>query len=263
MTSVHRPRCRLAENRPSIGSAGAAACISIASVTSAGQPLRQRREDRLDVARQQSRRELVRERVPGIERETLSEELRLAAHQLDRLLELRREHVEVVRLARLAPARLGAREGLGHARDQRLRRRDRVVVEPAHLAQVRRLPAGERLGVRIGAVEQPRDARRHEQRVGLDLERRELVAADVRARPRHGDGGVPAQDREHAPEGVQPPEFLLELLIRGRRRQSAAPWSPGGRPRQDRAGPSKRGRFYQPGLLRAGRELIIPLLSIA
>jgi hypothetical protein len=54
--------------------------------------------------------------------------------------------------------------------------------------------------------------------MGLDLERRELVAAHVRARPRHGDGGIPAQDREYAPERVKPPEFLLELLVRGRRR---------------------------------------------
>ena len=160
------------------------------------------------------------------------------------------EHVEVVRLARLAPARLGAGESLGHARDQRLRRRDRMVVQAAHLAQVRGLPAGERLGIRIRAIEQARNARRDEERVGLDLERRELVAAKVGTRPRHGDGGIPAQEREHATEGVEPPEFLLELLIRSRRRQSAAPWWLDGRPQRGSRGPSRHSQVYQPGLWR-------------
>ena len=51
------------------------------------------------------------------------------------------------------------------------------------------------------------------------LERRQLLAAHVGAAARHHHGGVPAQDAPRATEGVQPSEFLLELLVRGQ-----APW---------------------------------------
>ena len=56
----------------------------------------------------------------------------------------------------------------------------------------------------------------------LGLERGELLAAQVGAAARHHHGGIPAQDAGSAAESVQPPEFLLELLI-GRQRHGDPP----------------------------------------
>ena len=89
-----------------------------------------------------------------------------------------------------------------------------MVALAAHLAQVRELPVFESLRVRLRAIEQPRDARRGEQRVILGLERGELLTAHLGAAARHHHGGVPAQQRQRAAEGVQAPEFLFQLLVR-------------------------------------------------
>ncbi len=60
------------------------------------------------------------------------------------------------------------------------------------------------------------------------IERGELVAAHVGARPRHGDGRIPAQHRQHAAEGVQAPELLFQLPV-GRRGRQTDLLRPGGR----------------------------------
>ena len=78
-----------------------------------------------------------------------------------------------------------------------------------HLAKIRNLPVGKALGIRLGAIEQPDDARRREERVMLGLERGELLAANIRAPPRHHHRGVPAQQRERSTEGVETFELLL------------------------------------------------------
>ncbi len=56
--------------------------------------------------------------------------------------------------------------------------------------------------------------RRGEQRVVFGLERGQLLAAHVGTATRHHHGGVPAQERERAAEGVEALELLFELLVR-------------------------------------------------
>ncbi len=88
-----------------------------------------------------------------------------------------------------------------------------MVALAAHLAQIRDLPVLEALGVGLRAVQQARDPRRGEQRVVLGLERGQLFAAHVGAAARHHHGGVPAQQRQGAAEGVEALELLFELLV--------------------------------------------------
>jgi hypothetical protein len=78
-------------------------------------------------------------------------------------------------------------------------------------------------GIGVGAVEQARDTRRHEQRMAFDLQGGDLVAAHVGAAARHRDRCVPAQERQHAAKGVQPAKLLFELLIGCRRCHSRTP----------------------------------------
>src|SRR5256885_14181287 len=133
------------------------------------------------------------------------------------LFRSRRERFEFALGARLEPARFGARGGLGEARHERDRGGDGMVALPAHLVQVGDLPVGEPLGVRLSAVQEPRNARRREQRVVLGLQRRELLAANVGATARHHHRRVPAQQRQSTAEGMQALELLFELLVgRGR-----------------------------------------------
>ena len=106
----------------------------------AGQPPRQRLEHRIDLARGEAGAELIDERVVRREIARLAQQLRLVAHQVDDLFEMRREVFELAGLARVQPFRLGLGGGLGEARHQRDRRRDGEVALPAHLAQVRDLP---------------------------------------------------------------------------------------------------------------------------
>ena len=56
----------------------------------------------------------------------------------------------------------------------------------------------------------------------LRLQGGELLAAQVGAAARHHHGGVPAQDAGAAAESVQPPEFLLQLLIGRQRHEDPA-----------------------------------------
>ena len=89
-----------------------------------------------------------------------------------------------------------------------------MIALTAHLAQVGDLPVDEPLAVRLGAVEQPRDAGCGEQSVVLGFERRELFTSNVGAAARHHDGGIPPQKRKRSAEGVKTFELLFELLVR-------------------------------------------------
>src|ERR1700726_2815205 len=98
-----------------------------------------------------------------------------------------------------------------------------MVALPAHLVQVRDLPVGQTLGVRLSPVQEPGDARRREQRVMFGFQRRELLAANVGATARHHHRRVPTQQRESTAESMQPLELLFELLVgRGRHGRSGS-----------------------------------------
>ncbi len=190
------------------------------------QPRRERTEQPVDLGSEKAGTEAVDQRVVGLEAERLRQHLGLVARQCHDLLEVRHEQRKVGLLLGLEPADLGDRGGAGEARDQRDRRGDGAVALAAHLAQVGELPVLELPGRGLCALEQPRDARRGEQRVALRVERRELFAAHAGAAARHHHRGVPAQQTGRAPEGVQAPEFLLELLV-GRERHGGCAQSAG------------------------------------
>ena len=178
------------------------------------QPTRKSLEHRIDVRGSDPRGEGIHQRIVGGEIERLPEERRLVAHQMHHLLEVRREQLELPLGTCLEPVRLGAGGGLGQAGNQADRRRDGMVALPAHLPKIRDLPVGESLGVGLRPIEQPRDARRSEQRVVLGLERGKLLAANVGTAPRHHHRRIPAQQRQRSTEGVEALELLLELFVR-------------------------------------------------
>ena len=178
------------------------------------EPARQRLEHRVDIRGGQSGAELVHQRIVRGEIQRLAEERRLVADQVHHFLQVRRERLELALGAGLEPARFGARSGLGEPRDERGRGGDRMVALPAHLVQVRDLPVGEPLGVRLSAIQEPRDARRRQQRVVFGFQRRELLAANVSAAARHHHRRVPAQQRQSTAESMQTLELLFELLVR-------------------------------------------------
>ncbi len=175
---------------------------------------RQRGEGAAEFLGEQAGGEFVGQRVVGLQPEMLPEHRGATARQLDHLGQMRRQHLEVTLLARLQPLGLGAGDGAREARDQRWRRRDRMIPLAAHLAQVGDLPVLQVLPARLGTIDQPRHARRAQQGVAFGLECRQLFAAHIRAGARHGDGRVPAQQRQRAAKRMQPAEFLLELLVR-------------------------------------------------
>ena len=177
------------------------------------QAARQRLEHRIDVGHRDTGAELVDQRVVWREIQRLAQQLRLVAHQMQHFLEVRREQREVVAAPRGDPFHLGRRGRAREARDERHRRRDRMIALAAHFTQVRELPVAAALGIGLGPVEQPADPGRGQQRVVLGLERRELLAADLRAALRHHHRRVPAQQRERPAERVEALPFLLELLI--------------------------------------------------
>jgi hypothetical protein len=182
-------------------------------VDQAGELARQGLENRVDVRGRDARREHLDQRIVRCETAGLAEQRRLVAHQMHDLLEVGRKQLEVVGLARLDPEHLGTGRRLREARDQRRRRRDRMIALTAHLAQVRERPVVELRGGRLGALEQPCDLRGRQQCVVFRLQRGELLAAHVRAAARHHHCRVPAQQRQRAAEGVQAAEFLFQLLV--------------------------------------------------
>jgi hypothetical protein len=91
-----------------------------------------------------------------------------------------------------------------------------MVALAAHLPQIRYLPIGEALAVRLRAVQESGDTGSREESVEFGLERGKLFAANVRATTRHHHSGVPAQERQGSAKGMEPLELLLELFVRGR-----------------------------------------------
>ena len=181
----------------------------------ARQAARERLEHRIDFGRRQTRAEFIDEGIVGRQVARLAQQLRLVTHQVYDLFEVRSEVLELAGLACLQPLGLGLGGGLCQSRYQRNRGRDGEISLAAHLAHVRDLPVFESVGIRLGPVEQPRDARRRDQRVVFGFERGELLATNVRAAARHHHRRIPAQDRHGATEGVQAFPFLLELFVRG------------------------------------------------
>ncbi len=88
-----------------------------------------------------------------------------------------------------------------------------MVTLTTHFAKIGHLPIDQTLAVRLGAIEEARDARGGQQRVVLGLERRELFTSDVCTATRHHDRGIPTQERKRSPEGMKAFELLFELLI--------------------------------------------------
>jgi hypothetical protein len=127
-------------NLPTNGSGGPIRLHLDGLVDEARQLARQRLENGVDVGGRDARRETVHQRIVGREPARLPEQRRLVAHQVHDLLQMGREQLEVIGLARLHPEHLGARGGLGQARNQRRRRRNRMVALAAHLAQVGERP---------------------------------------------------------------------------------------------------------------------------
>ena len=140
MTSTASARCLPALNLPTIGSTGCRSCRASTSRISPGK----RRASALNIASisagGQARAEFVHQRVVRREIARLAQQLRLVAHQVDDLLQIRREVFELAGLTRVQPFRFGFGGGFGQTRHQRHRRRDGEVALPAHLAQVGDLP---------------------------------------------------------------------------------------------------------------------------
>ena len=88
-----------------------------------------------------------------------------------------------------------------------------MIALAAHLAQVGELPVGKALGVRLRAIEEPRDARRGQKGVVFGFKRGALFTAQVGAATRHHHRGVPAQERERTAKSVQALELLFELFV--------------------------------------------------
>ncbi len=175
---------------------------------------RERAEDRVDVGREHARAEFVHERVVRRQVQGLSQQRRLVAHESQHLFEMRRKYPEVVLLPRFDPAHLGDRGDARQARDERRGRGDGVIALPAHGAQVGHLPVLERRLRRLCPVEQARDLGCGEQRVLLDLDGGELLAAHIGAAARHHYRRVPTQQRQRAAKSVQTLPLLFELSVR-------------------------------------------------
>ena len=181
----------------------------------AWQAAAQRLEHRIDFRRGLARAEFIDQRVVRRQVARLAQQLRLVAHQVHDLFEVRREVLELSGFPRLQPFRLGLGGRLGEARHQRHGSCDGEIALPAHLAQIGDLPVLETGGARLRTIQQARDLRCGHQRVVFGLERRELLAANVGTAARHHHRGVPPQHRHRAPECMQAFPFLLELLVRG------------------------------------------------
>ncbi len=160
-----------------------------------GQPPRKSLEHRVDVGRGDAGAELVHERIIGRQIQSLPEQRRLVANQVQDLFQVRREEVELALLTGFEPADLGPRRGARETRNQRYGRGNGVIALAAHLAQVRHLPVLQTLGIGLRTIQQPRDSRRGEQGVVLGLERRQAAR---RAHPRCREASL----RRRPSEGV-------------------------------------------------------------
>jgi hypothetical protein len=129
------------------------------------------------------------------------------------LLQVWRQHLEVVGLARLDPEDFRARRRFGQARDQRRRRCDGMIALPAHFAQIRARPIIELHGAGLGPLQQPRHLRSRKQGVVFGLERRQLLAAHVGAAAWHHHRRIPSQQRQCAAKCVQSAKFLFKLFV--------------------------------------------------
>jgi hypothetical protein len=172
------------------------------------------REDGIDLLAAQPGAEFVGECVVRVEVERLAQQAGLVAHQVDDFFQVRREQREIAFLARFAPFHFGARRGFGQPRNDAFRGGDRMVALTPHLAQIRGLPILERPHIGIGAIQEPGDARRDQQRVSFGFQRRQLFATQVGTAARHHHGRIPTQNARGAPKGMQATKFLLELLVR-------------------------------------------------
>ena len=179
----------------------------------AGQATPESREYRIDLSASEARAELIDQRVIGIQVQRLADERRLVPQQVRHFLEVRREHGEVALLLCFEPLHLGAGGRLRQARDEILRRRDRVIALPPHLTKIGALPVFKAVLIRFRPIQQARHTRRSHQRVAFGLERRKLFTAHVRTAARHHHGGVPAQHARSAAKGMETAEFLFELLV--------------------------------------------------
>src|SRR5690606_41532338 len=95
--------------------------------------------------------------------------------------------------------------------------------------------------------------------MALRLERRELLAAKLRASARHHHGGIPPQHGSRGAKRMQASEFLLELLIRGQRHFVAVLANRGGHSTD--GSPGTRLRAWCSPVLRPGERKNIPTTS--
>ena len=95
MTSTTSARCLPAGNLPVSGSSGRLSCTRDRLADQRRQPARERLEHGVDVGRGEAGAELIHQRIVGREIQRLAEQRRLVAHQVDDLLEMRREHLEL------------------------------------------------------------------------------------------------------------------------------------------------------------------------
>src|SRR5882672_10483086 len=157
-----------------------------------------------------------------------------------------REVLELARLACVEPLGLSLRGRLCEARYQGDWSCDGEVALSTHLAQVRDLPVLEAAGIRLRAIEQPRDFWRRDQCVVFGLECGELLAANVGAATRHHHRGVPAQHGHSTAEGMETFPFLFELLVRGL-----------GHDEDAEGGGEGRLQVYQPPSFQPGHAVVI------
>jgi len=95
----------------------------------------------VDVGRRNARRKSVHQRVVGRQTPRLPQQRCLVAHQVHDLFQVGREQFEVIGLFGLDPETPSARaRGLGQARDQRRRGRNRMIALAAHLVQIGQRP---------------------------------------------------------------------------------------------------------------------------
>jgi hypothetical protein len=158
---------------------------------------------------------LVEQRVVGREAARRAQRLRLFAREAQHLLERRQQHREVGGGPRRAPHRFARRARLRQRRHEVRGQRHGRGPGPAHLAQVRALPAVQARRFALGALQQLAHVRAGQQLVARHLEGRELLGARRDAAARHHHRHVPVQHALGLGEGAEPREAGFQLGVSG------------------------------------------------
>lgn len=138
---------------------------------------------------------------------------RLPGQRYD-LLEMRAQSLKICFGAGRAPDRLTVRRGARPGLHQIRRNRADMDPLPPHLAQIRRLPMVESGFIRGRVVQQIGNRRPGQNFMREDAECRQLLGARSRTAGRHHHRHIPMQDTGGFLDQRQPPEQILQPVVR-------------------------------------------------